>query len=164
MISYTPGLLILRSEGRVLEGTALRYGDLARISTHSHERIVPGAFGDLSATDIIFNMMHAREKPLARSGFGLQLEDSAAELVIRAEMPATRDGDEALELVRRGVLRGLSVEYIGVRDRYDGELRVVEEATLMGVALVDRPAFKQSQVTSTRHEDEKTRSNRKWWF
>ena len=134
----------LRSEGRTLTGTAVAYGDVARLP-FGRERIVAGAFGDLSQADAILNVQHRRDRPLARTGGGgLALSDSDKALTIRAELPATRDGDDALLLVRRRILRGLSIEFAALRESVDDRVRVIERARLIGVGLVDRPAYRGS--------------------
>ena len=133
-----------RAEGRTIIGAALSYGDIA-VLPWGRERMVPGAFGDLHDADVVLNVQHRRDRPLARTqGGGLTLTDSTERLSITAELPATRDADDALELLRRRVLRGLSVEFHPVRERMDGQTRVLERATLSGIGLVDRPAYPAS--------------------
>ena len=48
---------------------------------------------------------------LERQGGGLELVDTETELTIRAELPETSESNDVLELVRSGVLRGLSIEF-----------------------------------------------------
>ena len=52
---------------------------------------------------------HVRERPLARTGgAGLELSSTDLKLLeVRADLPNTTDADDALELVKVGVLRGL---------------------------------------------------------
>ena len=60
------------------------------------------------------------------------------------DLPATRDGEDTAALVRRGVLRGFSVEFSVIEARFEADLRIVERATVRGLALVDRPAYGES--------------------
>ena len=69
-----------------------------------------------------------------------------------ATMPTTREGDDALELVRSGVLRGLSVEFRAIRDRFVGDLREIGRAVLDGLGLVDRPAYPGSVGLEVRQD------------
>lgn len=129
--------------GRVITGTAVPYGEAARMPW-GEELIEAGAFGDVRAADLILNMMHDRSVPLARSSSPLApltVESTVAGLSFRAELVATRQGDDALAMVRSGLLRGASVEFRAERDAWEGDLRRVQRATLVGIALADRPAY-----------------------
>lgn len=133
---------------RRLSGVALRYGDTAKLPW-GDERFEPGAFGDVARADVILNNAHERGRPLARTGGGgLFLEDTAEALTVRANLPATREADDVLALVRGGVLRGLSVEFRPVAERMEGDVRVIERATLRAVAIVDTPAYPDSTVAA----------------
>lgn len=135
----------LRASGRTLAGTAMRYGDTADVFGMK-ERFETGSI--VPASDgVILNLQHDRARPLARSGGGgLELRDSADALGIEATLPMTREADDALELVRAGVLRGLSVEFEVLRERFVDGVRIVSRAILTGIGLVDRPAYPQSVV------------------
>ena len=136
----------MRQAGRVLSGTALRYGDVARIGGQ-REKFLPGSFPDVERADILLNRQHSRERPLARSnGGGLTVSDSPQALSIRAELPQTADSNETLELVKRGVLRGLSIEFEALRESQENGTRVVTLAKLFAVAVVDSGAYPASTV------------------
>ena len=133
-----------------LSGRAIRYGDVATLP-FGREVIDQGAFGDLSDTDIILNRQHDRGKPLARTGGGgLEVIDSPTELTLQATLPDTATGREAITLVRNDVLRGFSIEFRAIREYVKNQIVHVAEAALVGIALVDRPAYPDSQVY--RHE------------
>ena len=133
----------LRHEGRVVEGVALRYGDEAKVPG-GRETIAKGAFNPLG--DIVLNIMHERDRPLARTGGNLRIDDGD-ELRVRAELPNTRDADDALELIRSGVYRGLSIEMRVLDESIDGDLRTVRKARLVGIGIVDKPAYQTSVAT-----------------
>ena len=98
---------------------------------------------------MLLNVQHDRSRPIARTGGGgLEVRDTARALELRADLPLTRDADDALTLVRAGVLRGLSIEFEALRERWDAAVRVVERARLYAVGLVDRPAYPQSAVSA----------------
>ena len=141
----------LRSEGRILSGTAIAYGDTA-ILPFGRERFQAGAFPGVEKSDILLNSGHDRARPLARSlGGGLVITDSAKALSIRADLPPTREADDTITLVTAGILRGLSLEFIARSERREGNVRVVERAELRGLGVVDRPAYGGS-VVSAREE------------
>ena len=132
--------------GRTLEGVAIRYGDVAPMPWGA-ERFESGAFGDVGSADVLLNVQHDRGRPLARTGGGgLVLADTPDALTIRADLPVTREGDDALALVRAGVLRGLSVEFRAVAERIEAEVRVIERAALAAIGLVDTGAYPGSTV------------------
>ena len=136
----------LRAEGeRQLFGVAVRYGDVAEMP-FGRERFEVRAFGDLAAADVILNTMHDRRRPLARSGSGLTLTDTPQALEVRATLPKTRESDDTLELVRSGVLRGLSIEFKATRERMVSGVRSIQAARLTGIGVVDRAAYPQSSV------------------
>ena len=140
--------------GRVLEGTVLTYDDTATLPW-GDERFEPGAFGDLAGADVILNVAHDRTRPIARTGgAGLALLNTSERLAMRAELPPTREADDALALVRAGVLRGLSVEFRASAERFEAGVRVIERAVLSAVGLVDTPAYPASEVEARRLRDE----------
>lgn len=134
------------TDGRVLEGVAVRYGDTARLPW-GKERIRAGAFAPLG--DVLVNVMHQRSRPIGRTGGGgLSLDDGPDELRLRLVLPATKDADDVLTLVRQRILRALSVEFQPVKETLDADVRVIERAKLIGVGVVDRPAYPDSLVSA----------------
>lgn len=138
----------------VLAGVAVRYGERAKIAGFT-EAFQAGAFGEIG--DVIANVQHSRERPLARTGAGLTLTDSAERLEVRLALPETRDGEDVATLVKLGVLRGLSVEFRAANERWEGSHRVIERAVLNGVAVVDRPAYSGSVIVEGRWESDTAR-------
>ena len=131
----------IRVSGRTLSGPALVYGDT---SPSHRERFIPGAFGDgVAANPIALNLQHDPERVIARNGSGLTLTDSRQSLDIRAEL---REGSAELQLVRRGALRGLSIEFSAEKESQSNGVRVVERAQLLGIGLVDAGSYPRSTV------------------
>lgn len=135
---------------RTIEGTIVRFDDEANIAGVFRERITAGAFEFRS--DMFLNAQHDRAKPLAKLNStkeaSFSIRQSTAGYEIRARIARTTIGDDALYNVRNGLLNGFSVE-MKVHDedwREDASLRVINRATMVGVALVDRPAYPQSSV------------------
>ena len=152
------------ADGRRLRGTLIKYGDVAMLPGGIAERFMPGAFGDVAGLDVILNGHHDRARPLARTGgAGLVLEDSADALTMAATLPNTRDADDTLELVRTGVLRGLSVEFKALAEHMEaGPVRVIERARLGAVGVVDKPAYPESSVEARARRKGKARKKRVW--
>ncbi|MDE0205990.1 MAG: HK97 family phage prohead protease [Candidatus Tectomicrobia bacterium] len=148
-------------EGRRLEGVAVRYGDEARVPW-GRERIEAGAFAPIG--DVILNGHHDRSQPLARTGAGLTLDDTAERLAFAAELPATRGADDLLALVRAGVVRGASVEMRVTAQRFEGGVRVIERAKLAGIGIVDTPAYAESEIEARRAALPAPAPRRRYWL
>ena len=133
------------ADGNIV-GVVINYNDTAEFSRF-RERINRGAFAN-SLDDVILNIQHNRERPIARSPDTLTLTDSNDALTIRADLTGTKDGEAALSMVQKGLLRGLSVEMQVIKEHWDSKskLRTIHRAQLMGIGLVDRPAYSQSEV------------------
>ena len=146
MIEYRYAAMDATPGGRRVAGIAMRYGERTTIQGKFAEEFRPGAFAPIG--DVVLNWMHDRAKPLARTGEhgGLQLADSATELRVAATLPETSLADDAVELIRRGVFRGLSIEFRSIRESTVGGVRVIEKALLSGIGIVDRPAYSNAEV------------------
>ena len=90
--------------------------------------------------------LHSTERRIARTqGGGLTLTQDGDDILLAAELPATRDADDTIALVRAGVLRGFSIEFHAETDEWLGDLRTVTRAGLPSIGVVDRPAFASAQ-------------------
>lgn len=146
-----------RADMGTVAGTCVRYGDTAQVVTRAgvfNERVLPGAFGSIG--DVTLNLMHDRKRVVARTGGGgLTLADSKDRLALRCDLPPTTDGQDAKVMLDRGILRGLSVEMCVKDDRIlnASRTREIRSATLLGVGIVDRPAYGDSDAVLTRFAD-----------
>ena len=141
---------------RRVSGTAMRYGDIAKLPWGDKERFEPGAFGEVSGLDVLLNAQHDRAQPLARTTGGtMRLTDTGGELTIEADLPDTTIANDAVANIRAGILRGLSVEFTPDETVMDGDTIVVNKATLRAIGVVDRPAYPKSKVLP-RSEDDMT--------
>ena len=132
----------VRAEGRRLSGTVMRYGD---VSPSHRERFEPGSLRMADAVHL--DLHHDVERAVAwMPGGGLTLDNGREALSMRAELPPIPAADRALAEVRAGRTTGLSVEFRADRERRDGNLRVIEAATLSGIGIVRAPSYGQSQV------------------
>lgn len=139
----------LRLAGRTLTGTAMRYGD---VSPGFRERFVSGAFSPVPAT-LPINLQHDPSVVVAEAA---ALTDSPEALRVRAELP---EGSAALALVRRGALRSYSVEFHSRSERREAGIRVVERATLAGLALCDEGAYPQAKAETRARSGRTVRSS-----
>ena len=130
-------------DSRILEGTVIRYGEIG-VGDYGPERFTPGSLE--VNPDIILNVQHDRGRPIARTPDTLQLVDSAEALTLRADIPETREGSDALVSVRKNILQGLSLEFRQAKFTMQGGIRTITSALVSGVGLVDRGSFEGSKV------------------
>ena len=135
----------LRAEGRKLLGVVVRYGSPGE---GGQEMFQAGAFRGMfqGDADVMLNVQHQRGRALARYPGTMVLHDSPTEMRMVATLPATRDADDVLTLVRARVLVGLSVGFVAITQRWSGDQRIIERAALDHIAVVDRPSYPDSQV------------------
>ena len=154
-LEYRYGPLQFRESAEgvgTVAGTVIRYGDVATLP-FGQERVLPGAFGDLSTAELYANRMHQRDQPLANTYAGLRIADSAELLSGEVDLPNTSYGRDAQEEVKTGRLRGLSIEFRTLEDDYIDGIRVIKQARLYGWGVVDKPAYPNS-VAAMRSWDE----------
>ena len=151
-------------QGRVLTGPALVYGDIADQGRFK-ETFAVGAFGNTHLSELVrLNLQHDRGRLLSRVGSGMVLTDSLEQLYLSADIAATRDGDDAIELFNKRILRGLSVEIQPIADKFVGRLRTITKAMLTGIGLVDVPAFPKSVPDNIRWAVEVESRGRRLWL
>ncbi len=126
-------------EGRRVFGIVMPYDERTSIGSY-FETFEPRAFGSI-ADEVTLNLHHDRHRVIARNGAGLTFEDGRKALRASIEVPETRDGDDALTLLRHRVLRGFSVEFVARQQTWRRSLRTIRQAVLVGVGLVANPAY-----------------------
>ena len=137
----------LRAEGRRLRGSVMRYGDEAQIPGIGRERFSAFAFDRYlrHGRGTRLNVMHEDRIVVASTRRNdLVLTDSPEALTMVAELPAGDVYDSVLELVGDGLTTGLSVEFVALEERRTNDTRVVMEAVLPGLGIVDTPAYPAS--------------------
>ena len=143
---YIPFVTRQTEDGQtVVEGTVIRYGDVADIGGWFTEEFRAGWVTNWSDLMIV-NRMHKRDQPLATSERGLVCKDSPKEMTQETILPDTTYGRDAATEVDLGLLRGLSLEFLVDKDEYDykKDHRVVVKGRMFGFGIVDRPAYPDS--------------------
>ena len=134
-----------------IEGVVVTYNEITSRTVFGKEKILPRSFGNLTTADVVLNKQHDRSKPIARTGKGgLTLIDSPLELRAKAILPDTAEARDTVKLIEDEVLQGFSVEMIVLQERQESAVRVIEKASLVGIAVVDRPAYKLSRARKKR--------------
>jgi len=147
----TPGKLVRRAadteaDGGGVTGVAVRYGTPARVGG-GLEAVEAGAFGNVDGLDVTLNRQHRREAIIGRTAAGLTLTDTPEALAFDWR-PVTRAGREAMEDVEAGLLRGASIEFVPRRVETVGGVAWIRAADLIGISLVDTPAYPSSSLSA----------------
>ena len=170
-------------QGREIEGKPIVFGvrsvNLTPWSStrEVYEVLEPGCISNelLQSSDVILNLNHSNMVPdvlgRCRNGNGthsLQLAGDHVEC--RCELPRTNNANDALELMKRGDITGMSfafeddyedtengVSYERTDEIHDGKevwLRHVKRITgLYDVAIVTHPAYEQTSVATREQSD-----------
>lgn len=174
-----------QTESRTIEGTPIVFGVRSVNLTpwsdtrEVYEVLEPGCITNdlLQRSDVILNLNHSNMVPdvlgRCRDGKGtLSLELRENKIGCRCELPRTNNADDALELMRRGDITGMSFAFTD--DYQDSEngvsyertdektedgkevwLRHVKRITgLYDVAIVTHPAYEQTSVGTREASDE----------
>lgn len=115
------------------------------------EKFAPGAFTEYlsGGGDVVYNYAHDRRAMMGRRESGtLEVEERDDGVHGRLLIPDTQLGRDMRVMIGRGDIRGHSIEFWAVSDRWetlDGiEHREVTKAELPGVALTGTPAYKDT--------------------
>ena len=165
-----------QAESRTIEGTPIVFGVRSVNLTpwsdtrEVYEVLEPGCITQelISRSDVILNLNHSNMVPdvlgRCRNGKGtLELELRENKIGCRCDLPRTNNANDALELMRRGDITGMSfafeddyqdsengVSYERTAETHDGKevwLRHVKRITgLYDVAIVTHPAYEQTSV------------------
>ena len=165
-----------QAESRTIEGTPIVFGVRSVNLTpwsetrEVYEVLEPGCITNelMQRSDVILNLNHSNMVPdvlgRCRNGKGtLELELRENKIGCRCDLPRTNNANDALELMRRGDITGMSfafeddyqdsengVSYERTSEMHDGKevwLRHVKRITgLYDVAIVTHPAYEQTSV------------------
>ena len=137
----------------VFQGTLMKYRSIGQ-GPHGPEVFLPGSFGNVEQAEILLNVQHDRSRPLARAPGTMQLVDTNSVLTLVAHPPDTTEVRDAKLMVQAKILTGLSIEFNATEHAHRKGVRVISRAELVGVGLVDTPAFPASTVEARRQQHE----------
>lgn len=170
-------------QSREIEGRPIVFGVRSvNLTPWSSRRVVyevlePGCITNelLQRSDVVLNLNHSTQVQnvlgRCRNGKGtLSLTLGADKIECRCEMPNTNNANDALELMRRGDITGMSfafmddyedsengVSYERTEEVIDGKevwIRHVKRITgLYDVAIVTNPAYEQTSVATREQSD-----------
>lgn len=144
----TPGI------GRTIHGVVVPYGQVTEVSDGGRpylERFEYGACArsirERGSKIRLFTGHETRKLPIGKA---VELREHRDGLHAAFEVAATRDGDDALELVRSGTVDSFSIGFRGIRERLDGDVVVRTEIALLEVSLVGMPAYAGATIGGVR--------------
>ena len=174
-----------QAESRTIDGTPIMFGvrsvNLTPLSDtrEVYEVLEPGCISQelINRSDVILNLNHSNMVPdvlgRCRNGKGtLELELRENKIGCRCNLPRTNNANDALELMRRGDITGMSfafeddwedsengVSYERMRAEETGKkeiwVRHVKRITaLYDVSIVTHPAYEQTNVATREQSDE----------
>lgn len=141
------------TEGRTVTGIVVPFGTVARVSDGGapyDEMFAPGAFTRTIAERgdrVKLLMQHNSAEPIGRATL---LREDAAGLYGEFRVSAVPAGDQAIELVRDGVIDSFSVGFAKVKHRKDKGVVVRTEVALREASLVTFPAYDTARITALR--------------
>ncbi len=142
------------ASGRTVAGLVVPFDVVARVSDGGKpydEKFVRGSFkrtldrGASSRVKLLLQHDHA--EPIGRATL---LREDAAGLYGEFAISKVSAGDEALELVRDGVIDSFSVGFAKVKERQEGRVTVRTEVALREASLVTFPAYEDARVAGIR--------------
>lgn len=151
-----------KATGRRISGIAARFNSRSENLGHPdrplYEIILPGAFDDVLADDVIACFNHDESKILARSKNGvgsLKLTVDSVGLHYSFDAPDTTVGNDLLESIKRGDISASSFAFVvapggdNVTEDSNGRLRTISKiAQLLDVSAVSRPAYSATEVSA----------------
>lgn len=138
--------------GRIVAGYAAVFDQEADVGGFFREKIARGAFTDtLKTADVRAYFDHDTGRVLGRSTAGtLRLKEDSKGLAVEIDLPATSDGNDVQELIRRGDVTGMSFRFRATREEWDETtkvpLRTILAVELHEVSIVSEPAYDGTSV------------------
>ena len=138
--------------GRIVAGYAAVFDQEADIGGFFREKIAPGAFTDtLRTADVRAYFDHDTGRVLGRtSARTLRLKEDSRGLAVEIDLPETSDGNDVMELIRRGDVSGMSFRFRVTREDWNETLKVplrtILAVDLQEVSIVSEPAYDGTTV------------------
>jgi HK97 family phage prohead protease len=150
---------LVQCDGRTIFGIVAPYGEYAEVHDHMgpsrpyQERIERGAFARTIVErgrkiNLIYDHTHDTTMPIGRAS---HLEEQPGGLFAEFHVAQTPRGEEALQLVKEGVISGFSIRARVVRSRNDSRNHVTrQEMQLRDVSLTSSPVYATAGVYGVR--------------
>ena len=133
----------VRDKGRI-EGYVLKYDTISDVGHGMYEKFEKNSIEIDDRAEAYFN--HDSNMLLGRAGANLTFEQRDDGLMYKLELPDTTLGKDVRELLDKKIITGASLGFIPDKEKWDGDVRVIEKATLKELSLVSSPAYESSSA------------------
>lgn len=136
-------------EERTITGIAVPYNEDANIGGAYIERFAPGAIDNVDDVKLFYGHNHD-SLPIGKLIAGRETETGYE---VTAKLTAgVQAADEALALMRDGVLNKFSVGFVPIEQTRDGNTITRTKVALKELSLVNWPAYDSANITEVREE------------
>lgn len=137
--------------GRKLTGYAVRFNDVTTIGNQFKERVSPSAFEGVNMSNTLALWNHNYDEPVGRAGKNLDLSVDDKGLRFDIDLPDTTRGNDIAELVRTGVVGGMSFGFTIRDDEWNNEgempTRTINQIEdLFEITFTPIPAYPTTEV------------------
>ena len=134
----------------VVSGPVIVYNQFAA-TKRGRETVRPGAFLGLAEPNLPVTFQHSQQTAQRiTNGDGLVFRNTDTALYADLVLPDTDIGRAAADGVRDGSLTGWSTEFVPIMEEPENGAIAVTRALLVGLGLVDTPAYRSSLVVLNR--------------
>ena len=133
----------------VVSGPVIVYNQFAA-TKRGRETVRPGSFLGLADPALPVNIQHRQQAAQRITNGGVVFRDSATALHAEVSLPNSEVGRAAADGVRNGELTGWSTEFVPLIEQAEDGAIAVYRALLVGLGLVDVPAYRSSLVVLNR--------------
>lgn len=135
-----------------IAGYAAIFDEPTEIGDYFIEEVAPGAFSEtLKGGDVLAYFGHDRNRVLGRqSSKTLRLTEDSKGLAVEIDLPDTTDGRDAMKLIDRGDIQGMSFGFRVTKEEWDetGDTpkRTIQQVDLFEVSIVSEPAYDGTSI------------------
>jgi HK97 family phage major capsid protein len=144
-ITFTGIITAADVESRTVRGLVVPFGKVGNTSA-GPVQFSQSAFGDIAPENVILNLEHDRTRPIGR-GIEGSAQVSPAGVSMAFKIANTTAGTDALIEAADGLRSSFSIEAMPDDYTIKGGVMHVSKSTIVGVAQVTNPAFKDAQIT-----------------
>jgi HK97 family phage prohead protease len=139
------------------EGTFEGFASVYGVIDEGGDVVEKGAFARTLNARPEVPILWRHDSPIGKG----TLEDSERGLIIKGRLTmAVSQAREALALAKDGVVKGLSIGFITVKEEVKQGIRYLKEVRLMEVSLTPFPMNPAAQVTAVKEEDLESKAGR----